>query len=325
MSTLTNTFSLIANAIRQKVGGSATYTPAQMPQAILDIPTGTDTSDATATADKIFKGYTAYVNGIKITGTYEEPIGPGNLKSFSEATDEEITTMLTLVRNGSITYQDLVAAGWTVGAERPVHLSAMSATGVGESHVAQDQTWVILHGKDFFDLAAGGKNLFVVGLKNMLANGTSREGGYMNSSGTNSGGWNGCARRTWCNNVFKNAIPSEELNWFKAFKVKASNGSQSTSVTTSTDLFSLPSRAEVFGGSDPGYTPDAEGTTVLSYYSKSSNRIKNVGDLGSAYSWWMRSPDISTTQSFYVVYYFDGFGSGYASEPSYGLAPFGCL
>lgn len=250
---------------------------------------------------------------------------PVTVKSFSSATDAEITSMLTAVRNGGISYQDLVDAGWTVGAERTIQLSSMDNTYVGETHAAQNRTFVILHGKDFFDLADGGKNLFVVGLKNVMAYGGLPETGKMNSNYTNSGGWDQCQRRQWCNITFKNAIPLEELNWFKQFNVKTSIGSKSTSVITSTDWFSLPSRAEVFGGSNTAYTPDDEGITALDYYLDADHRLKHVGDSSStATGYWLRSPRVNSATGFCMTT-LSGSLSDYVASNSVGLSPFGCF
>ena len=244
------------------------------------------------------RAWLAAQNNVKVVG-------------WADGTDEEIAAMVAAADAGKLNLSD----HWHVGDERTVQLSAMSATGVGESHAAQSVQFV-LSDPGHFTLASGKPCNFVVNMKDCL-----KETGYMNSSNTNSGGWNGCARRTWCNNVFRNAIPSGLRPAFKQFKTKAATGT-GTASTTSTDWFALPSEMEVFGRVTYANSSAESGNTQLNYYKTSSNRVKKVN--GSADWWWERSPCSSYSPYFCIVNYDGSAISSYASGGS-GLSPFGCI
>jgi hypothetical protein len=243
------------------------------------------------------------------------PSGGGSVEivPWSTGTDEQIVAMVEAMDAGTLSIED---SGWKVGDERVVQLSAMAATGVGESHAAQSVTLVLMDsGK--FDLVGGGKDHFVVGQKHSL-----NEAGYMNSSNTNSGSWEGSARRQWCNDVYRAAIPEALRGIFKQFNVITAESYNGSTNKVSKDYFALFAEQEIFGTRTYSNTTEAAALSQIEWYKTANNREKNRS--GSARGWWERSPHSSASGSFCYVGS-GGNANGYSASDTYGLAPFGCL
>lgn len=187
-----------------------------------------------------------------------------------------------------------------------------------ETHAAQDVKMVLMHAGQY-PLADGGECAFVVGQKDCL-----NETGYMNPTPTNTGGWDACARRGWCNSDYKNAIPPILLSLFRQMKVVTANGSGATTVD-STDIFALPAEKEVFGVKAYADNIAEANLFQFDFYKTGSNRVKKVG--ASANEYYERSPRAADIGDFCIV---TNTGTAYVSGDLAaveldGLAPFGCI
>lgn len=118
----------------------------------------------------------------------------------------------------------------------------------------------------------------------------------MNTSNTNTGGWNGSAMRGRMS-TYKSQLPAALRNVIKTVKKKSGTGGGSSSGTqqTNDDLFLL-SEIEIFGTTT--YSVAGEGTQY-EWYKAGNSRIKKVN--GSANSWWERSPCSGNTNCFCFV------------------------
>lgn len=136
----------------------------------------------------------------------------------------------------------------------------------------------------------------------------------MNTSNTNTGGWNGSAMRGRMS-TYKSQLPAALRNVIKTVKKKSGTGGGSSSGTqqTNDDLFLL-SEIEIFGTTT--YSVAGEGTQY-EWYKAGNSRIKKVN--GSASSWWERSPYSGGTNSFCYVNS-SGNANSYYAHNSYGVS-----
>lgn len=263
---------------------------------------------------------------------------PTELKivTFAGGTDAEIAKMIQAHYNNKINISDY----WAVGDTRSVSLSAMSATGVGESHRAQTVQLVILdfdHDVLTYQLPSYNghtKAALSIGLKDCLmdasnasnpVNGSSdTEKGYMNSTNTNVGGWKNCARRTWCNNVFFSALPSTWQSMVKTVNKKVSVGNNSSTIETVQDKIFLAAEIEIFGSTTHSFS--GEGTQYQYYKNATANRYKMPKWSSSYVShvYWERSPRSGSSAYFCTVDY-DGSANFTNANGAYGVAPCLCI
>ena len=138
------------------------------------------------------------------------------------------------------------------------------------------------------DKVSGGKAAYSFQLVDCL-----NQTQQMNTSNTNTGGWNGSAMRGRMS-TYKSQLPAALRNVIKTVKKKSGTGGGSSSGTqqTNDDLFLL-SEIEIFGTTT--YSVAGEGTQY-EWYKAGNSRIKKVN--GSASNWWERSPGSGDTGYF---------------------------
>lgn len=284
-----------------------------------DVTSGCSFSPAAGSALSSYGTVTVTVtyteNGVTKTTTTNVTVTVKTVAFNDSATDQEIIDMLEAHEQGVINITDY----WTVGDTRTASISSIAATGVGESHAAQ-QVHVALSHRGGQTLEDGSACTFQWDFVEALA-----EAGYMNSSNTNSGGYDGSARAPWNDTPMYNALPAWLKKMTKPFKVTSGvGGGASSGLQTTVHKLALRAEKEVFGSRTYSFSDEANALTQVDNYKTADNRKKKRGISGSVNGWWLRSS--YSGSSYYFCYVNSGGSASYnGASGTNGLAPFGCF
>ena len=149
----------------------------------------------------------------------------------------------------------------------------------------------------------------------------------MNTSSTNSGGWNSCQMKSTICPAFKNALPSDLQSNIRAVTKWQNDGNSTTGQSSSNEIWLL-SEMEIFGSAKwSNYTDNQlqydfyKGVTDWS----AAPKIKyNDTSTSEAVFWWTRSAFSNSNTDFCLVNTSGG-RSGHFAVMSYGFAPCLCL
>lgn len=155
--------------------------------------------------------------------------------------------------------------------------------------------------------------------------GSTGSGFVMNTTQTNTGGWNGSYAYKTAMAQIKNILPYDLRAVIRSTTLYTDNtggGSTSASnVTSNSNEVYYLAEYEVFGVNTYANANEASYQQQYAYYQAGNSRIKyRYNATGTAAYWWLRSPDRSYSNSFCYVYSGGSANHGAATN-SYGAAP----
>ena len=150
-------------------------------------------------------------------------------------------------------------------------------------------------------------------------------GHKMNSTDTNSGGWNSSAMKSWLNGTFYNALPSDLKNVITACTKYTDNtgGGSNTSgnVTSTSQKIWLLAEFEVFGVRSYANQYEQNSQAQYDYYKNGNSKVRyNHGSQSSTNSWWLRSPFYSSNSNNFCYVNYSSAGTSYAYN-TFGVVP----
>ena len=235
---------------------------------------------------------------------------------------------------------------WSVGDRKQVTLNGT----VGSCSFSNFSTYAFIIGFNHNSSREGSNKIHFQLAKTALSGGTDicfTDSSYnssgssaafrMNTSNTNSGGWEDSYMRnsicgtskTSTSGRFMGAIPAALRNALKSVtKYTDNTGNASTSssaVTATTDYIFLLSEYEVFGSCSIANSNEASRQQQYAYYSAGNSKVKyRHTSTSSTARWWLRSANRDNSDYFARVYTDGGVGSNGANF-SLGVAPGFCV
>lgn len=252
---------------------------------------------------------------------------PAKGKTLNEYTWDEISR---------ISLADKAAEyGFKVGDAKEVTLNGSVGYGSSQATFNNQKYWVYIIGINHNE-AKEGKGIAFQGFKTAQTGGIDvavtctnynsiGSGIVMNSTSTNSGGWNGSWAYTTCMGQWKSCFSSDLQVVIRTTTLYTDNtGNQSTSesnVTANSNGVYYLADYEVFGSTAGANINEARQQLRYNYYQTGNSKVKYRSDnTGTAARWWLRSPSYKGSTTFCYVDT-DGLSSGNTANRSYGSAP----
>ena len=320
-------------SVALKKDGATVQTKTSTGTAVFTV---TETGTYTIVATKSGQSVSGTVNVVSSTTTYALTL------SFASSTLNN--NEWSVIKSVSDAGQG--ASYWSIGDRKAVTLNGT----VGALTLSNVTTYVFIIGFNHNSSVEGANRIHFQLGKTALSGGTDvalcdskynsqvSATGYfsMNSSGTNSGGWNSSQMRTKiCGTSLSSysgtiiaVIPAALRAVLKSvtkYTENTGNSSAASAVTATTDYFFLLSEYEVFGTISRGNPNESSKQAQYSYYSAGNSKVKyNHSATSTAVYWWLRSPRASNSTRFVLVYP-DGTVSVRDAYGSIGFAPGFCV